>query len=162
MEVRVVVLSLSRLVVVPPTVSDAHLILPAPVIVAALLLFAAFCRVIPPVTVRVIPELTVKVALLLVKVIEFTVVSAVTVTEALDPIVTSSSEAGTPLGFQLLALPQVLPSPSPSHVLEIPSSGFQIKLPSLEMRVDWAKSMWVEVHIRSVPWAAERVPYTLI
>jgi hypothetical protein len=89
-------------VTVVPTVIDAQLIFPDPVIVATGLTEVLLWRVIPAVTVRVTPELTVNVravAAVLEKVIELIVASAVTVMLSPGRMITSSVEAGTiPLG----------------------------------------------------------------
>jgi hypothetical protein len=97
-EVRVVELDAVTAAVVPPTVTEAQVIVPAPCIVAAVLAAAALRRVIPAVTVRVTPELTVKVAavaLVLLKLIELIVASSVTVTESPGRITISSVGDGT-------------------------------------------------------------------
>ena len=100
---------------VPPTVTEAQLIVPRPAIVAAVLVAAAFWRVMAPLTVRVAPEATVRelaVALALLNVTEATVLAGVALTVTASParIVIVSPAAGTPLGLQVLAVFQsVLP-----------------------------------------------------
>ena len=113
-EVSVAVKSLfaSVGVVVPPTVSAAQLIVPAPWITTAVLAAAAFRLVIPAVAVKVTPELTVRVAvlaLLLLNVIELTVAPAVTVTEAPARMTAASVLAGTTPPAQVVVAFQLPP-----------------------------------------------------
>jgi hypothetical protein len=129
-EVRVVVASPLRLVVVPPTVTEAQLIVPAPAIVAAVFAPAAFRRVMPVVTVRVTPVLTVKVAvlvLLLLKAIELIVAFAVTVTESPARITTSSVESGTVPPGQGALLVVEFQFPLPAVVMVAAAAGIAVK-----------------------------------
>ena len=106
MEFRVVVASPMRVVVVPPTVSDAALMAPAPVNIALLFELLSFPSVMPLVTVRVAPVLTVKIpvrAPVSAKVIEFAAAFAVTVTVTPSLMRTPSPEPG-------------MPTPQPVHV----------------------------------------------
>ena len=97
-DVKIVVLVLFKDVTVPPTLTDAQLIVPVPCIVAAVFPLALFCRVMPLVSVRVTLGLTVNIAaevLLLLKVIEVIVAAAVTGFESPARMTTVSTGAGT-------------------------------------------------------------------
>jgi hypothetical protein len=85
-------------VVVPPTVSEAHVIVPAPWIATEVFVATAFHCVIAPLTVSVVAELTDNVAVLapvLVKTTALTVWLAVTVIVAPGTIMAVSVEPGT-------------------------------------------------------------------
>ena len=95
-EVMLVMASPVRVVVVPPTVRDAALMVPNPDIVAVLLPPALFCIVMASVTVRTMPVLTTKSPPPEPKSILFAAASAVTVIAIPVVMTTSSPEPGTP------------------------------------------------------------------
>jgi hypothetical protein len=84
--------------IVPPTETEAQLIVPAPVIVAEVAIVALFWRVITVVTVRTTPTLTVSVAAeepALLKATDLMVLFTVTVIESPARMMTLSLIAGT-------------------------------------------------------------------
>jgi hypothetical protein len=103
--------------VVPPTETEAQLMVPAPAIVADVAMVALFCSVIPALIARTTPALTVKVealTLALLKVTELIVAFAVTITESPARMITSSAGPGTvPPGQGALAVVEFqLPLPA--------------------------------------------------
>lgn len=111
---------------VPPTVSEAQVIVPSPVILANTGWLAKFCTVIPVFTLRVTPELTVRNGVpVLLKVIELIVAFVVTVIMAL-PAITASSPApgGVPPTHELPAFQ------SPPEAVEVTVAASALTKPT--------------------------------
>ena len=122
---------------VPPTVTEAQLIVPAPVIVADVAVVALFCRVIPTVTVKTTLALTVSVAalvLMLLKTTELIVASNVTVIESPARMITSSVVAGTvPPGHGAFAAVE-FQLPLPAVVIVAPQAVEATKSRAMSVR----------------------------